>query len=362
MSYSTYTNLSGLSLGETAFSLEKAKVTASYIDFNLTVYGNPWNTVDIAFEYRYDDYDQWRTDAVIIGSQSEYIEQNKLLGIPSSDQGVVTQFRWKYPSNNITEGMKIELRLRLLPRTQNYSCFDNKTVISEAYGESFYDYVGSIDKKCIRKDLYGRYICLDDTSISIYESLSDSSPLYSYSGLTEPKFAIQIRRGSYIVADYGANRIIELDDTLNSLLESYSVPDPIYLDFSEQNETLLYVLDNSSILYEVTWSETSSGVAIWNSLGVVSCGDLVSATYNRDNFDQIVTTDGSRIYIIDRLYDTSVVLDSYSFSNGVGDQKSSAFWNPYRVYFYDNETICVVEKDGEVINFEMLYSSSSSSS
>ena len=359
MPYTSYVPLVGLSIGETSFTFEKEKVTDSYIDFLLKAYGDKWGKVDVAFEYRFNDYDQWRTDAVIIGSQSVYIQQNTILGLTSSGQGTSTRFRWKYIDNNVSEGMSVQLRLRQLPRTSNYSHFANITVISEAYGESFFDFKNTTSKRCIGRDLYGRYICTGDATIYIFESLTDSTPLYNYVGLGTPTFVKQIRSGNYIVSAYDNNLVVELDSTLDNIVKSYAITSPVYFDYSEQNETLIAVSDSLTSIYEVTWSDMDYGTLIWQSGAIFTSPSC--ATYNRNNFDDIVITDDPNVYIVDKYNNTYVTLDSYSYSNGVGEEGTKAFWHPYRAYFYENNTICVVEQDGEILDFETLYTSSSSS-
>ena len=60
--------------------------------------------------------------------------------------------------------------------------------------------------------------------------------IYYYGGLTNPNFVIHIDSGNYIVSDYGANRIVELDSTLSGIIRSHSVSGVVYFDYNEENE------------------------------------------------------------------------------------------------------------------------------
>ena len=82
--------------------------------------------------------------------------------------------------------------------------------ISSVYGDSFVDLNGLSSHKCIGIDGEGKYMCVDTSSFYILESLEDTSRLYTYAGLLNPDFAIQINSGRYIVNDPGNKRIIEL--------------------------------------------------------------------------------------------------------------------------------------------------------
>ena len=189
-----------------------------------------------------------------------------------------------------------------------------------------------------------------------------SSYIYSFSGLSNPNYAIQINSGHYIISDYGNQRIIELDPTLSTVVRSYYGMDGVvFFDYSEANDTLLVTSETINVVVEITWSDMDSGTTIWKSncpLNSPQC-----ATYKQGDITKIVIadTDNNRIIKYDRTLNTYEPMYNYNVNSG-SPHEISSFYRPYRVYQYSDGNICVVEKQGRPINFDMFESSSSSSS
>jgi len=51
--------ISGNIQGDISYQLKKSVVTSSYVDLEITVYGERWSEVDIAIDYRLTSRDAW---------------------------------------------------------------------------------------------------------------------------------------------------------------------------------------------------------------------------------------------------------------------------------------------------------------
>ena len=186
--------------------------------------------------------------------------------------------------------------------------------------------------------------------------------IYYFSGVSNPEHAITINSGRYIIADTGNNRIIELDSTLTSIMKNYSIGDPVFVDYSEENETLLITSRTLNIIREVTWSDIDYGTLIWQS--TMSMNGPQCATYKDDDTNYLVIADtgNNRIITYDRINDYYSAMDHYLINGVPAIDEISNFYRPYRVFWFRNGHIDVVEGSGIPIDFHTIESSSSSSS
>ena len=187
--------------------------------------------------------------------------------------------------------------------------------------------------------------------------------IYSYFGVNQPNYAVQINSGNYIVSDYGNNRVIELDGTTPSLVRSYNIADPVFFDYSEENETLLITSESLNQVVEITWSDLDAGTVLWQS--TISLNSPQCASYQQDNVNRIVIADtgNNKIVFYDRDENTYRSVLYYRMSeNEAGPHEMSMLYKPYRIYQYSNGDVCVVEQEGKPLDFTKIESSSSSSS
>jgi len=223
--------------GDISYDFRTSAVTPQYVDFDLVAFGEAWYGFDIAFEYRRNNREAWLTDAIITGSSSDYVKGNRILGLSTSKSGTSHSIRWKYSDNHVLYGSDIDVRIRVLPRTQTYGKARNIGNVVSNYGDSLISLNNIGENICIGRNNAGQYICITETLIYILDNLSDTTPVYSYV-VNDPRHAIQINSGRYIVSDYGNDKIIELDSIMSSVLKTYYVK-CTYFDYSEENETLL---------------------------------------------------------------------------------------------------------------------------
>ena len=85
--------------GDISYELRKIFVTPIYVDLELTIYSDRFAFVDILFEYRENERDAWRQDAIITQTTTKYLRGNRLLGLTASQYGETHSIRWKYSVN-----------------------------------------------------------------------------------------------------------------------------------------------------------------------------------------------------------------------------------------------------------------------
>ena len=190
------------------------------------------------------------------------------------------------------------------------------------------------------------------------------SEIYAYRGVSNPNYALQINSGNYLVSDYGNDRIIELNTAYPSPVKEYAINDPVFFDYSEENETLLVTSESLNTIYEISWSDLDFGRIIWQS--TCSLDAPQCATYKQNDMTRIVIADtgNNRVIKCNRNESSYQSVSYYKLNeDDTGTvHEISSFYMPYRVYEYLNGNICVVEKEGRTLGFTAIESSSSSSS
>lgn len=363
-----WNNLSFTMQGDVSYSLSISSVSLLSVDFRLIGYSEKWNNFDVAFEYQDKESLAWIDDASIISTNAKYLKGNKLYGLDASKYGSTNIFRWKYIDNHFLMGNTINVRIRILPRIKNFGHFYPYSSVSESYGENKADIDSwSNDKKCLMINNVGQYVCSNGADITVYNSLSDIMYVYRTGIFMDIRYITQILSGDYIACDYSNNTIYEISEDLSTIKKAYSVINPVFVDYSEETENILVstkLWDGTRHkIYEISWSNNDYGTILWE------CEENTinpeSVTYSYGNSEEIVISDygNNRIIIIDRNNDTKKYIGQYKL--GVDDTsagKISNFNKPFRAYKLMDGNICIVEKEGRVIDFEVIASSSSSSS
>ena len=169
MSLGDWITVAGNLQGDVSYNLRKILVTPIYADFELILLGEKWPEVDLAFEYRFSDKDTWSTDAVIIGSTSTYLKENKLFGLTISKYGTTHSIRWKYSDNNLIYGQNPQIRLRMLPKIRVLSSAGSN------YHSVSYACTVSLDgisrHNCVGINNSGQYMCLGSSTFYVIDSL-----------------------------------------------------------------------------------------------------------------------------------------------------------------------------------------------
>jgi hypothetical protein len=163
--------LKGHLQGDISYDLIKVLTTPIYVELEIVAFGQKWEEFDIAFEYRLNDKETWKEDAVIIETTANYLKGNRLYGLSASKDGVTHTIIWKYSENNILYSMVPQIRLRFLPRLRAFGSVNSNHSIVSMYGDSLINFDGISRHDCVGIDKYGRYICLGAHSIYIIDSL-----------------------------------------------------------------------------------------------------------------------------------------------------------------------------------------------
>ena len=348
--------------GEISYFIRKSNLTKTEVDIQLTASSMRWNNFDVEFEYRNNDEEEWKSDAILSFTTGNSIVGNRIYGLKASKTGYTNLLRWNFEKNALTYGVSIQLRIKILPRIRNFGYSVINSAITETWGENGADLIAfSRSKKCVGINRTGQYICLTSSSVQIFNSMdySDMVPTYSYSSLNNPSHVIQIDNGNYIVADYGNNRVIEIDETLSTLINSYSISTPVFVDYDNINSLTLITSSGLNSIREVSldlsyisWSSSSS---ILNPQ---------SATYSFDNKNEVVISDlgNNRVVIENKTTSYSEIKTGYKVSHDSLNEIS--FYHPYRSYKFNDDSVVVIEKDGKIVDFnyvsQLLNSSSSS--
>ena len=182
---SSWTTISGHLQGDISYSLRKVLVTPSYIDFEITTFGQAWQECDFAFEYRLSNKEEWKDDAVITQTTAKFLRCNNLYGLPLSKDGVVNTLQWKYSENNLFYGNTPQIRLRALPRVRIFSGSGSYHQVSSAYGDSLVNFDGQSRHDCIGINKSGQYMCVGSDTFYIIDSIDDEEFSTSSSSSTE---------------------------------------------------------------------------------------------------------------------------------------------------------------------------------
>jgi hypothetical protein len=290
----------------------------------------------------------------ILYSTANSLDKNRLRNLLCAPKGSLNLIRWDYRKNGLKYGENPDIRLKILPKYLNFSTSSVAKMMSKTGGVNEAEFIDSSTSiQPININQSGQIIGLRSDSIVIKEELSGSE-IYSYTGLSNPSFAIQILNGNYFIANTNNDEVLEVSEDMSTLIDTISVSSPIFLDYLEDSDTLL-VTTSGGTIYEYV---RGSFILVWTSS--TSFGDLKSATYSRKDVNRIVTADEleNKIRVINK--STGSVVAIYSgFQNENGETDS--FINPNMAIEFEDGSIAVIEKNGRVSDFETYTSSSSSS-
>ncbi len=361
MPLTTWTNENSIIQGDLVVNLEISKIYKSHVELCLYAYSQKWTNINIALEYRIND--EWKSDTRIISAIANSMNGNKIYGLKASKHGYRNILVWKYPDNHILQGDILEMRVRVLPSLKQFSQYQDRCIITEPYGINNVDLIANTNSyKIIGINNDGNYICSDESDIHIVTQI-DSTPLYTFSGVDSPLHAIQKANNNYIIADTGNNRIIEIDEELTSVINTFSFTNPQFIDLSESTDTLLITGRSPDIVQEVIWNDDLTGEILWSSS--ISLNNPSSATYSKINIDKIIISDtvNNQIVIYDKINDQYSYKEACTLkSDYVEEDKTIKLYRPFRCYqLYDGQFL-IIEESGQPINFDIMESSSSSSS
>ena len=171
MSIGNWKNISSYLQGDISYDFKKVLVDSVYANFELVAFGEKFKDFDIAFEYRLNDTQNWREDALIVETSAKYFKDNKMYGLSASKEGETNIIKWKYSANNLLYGNTPQIRIRFLPRLRVFGSSGQQHSIASLYGDSLVDFDGISRHNCVGINNDGNYICLGNHSIYIIDSL-----------------------------------------------------------------------------------------------------------------------------------------------------------------------------------------------
>lgn len=354
--------VSGMLQGDISYYVRVKNSTREYIDIEIISFSDKWESFDIDFEYRRNNRLLWRKDAIISQTTGSNVYGNRVYGLIADTDGYSNYFRWEYYKNDIYDAESPIIKISIIPRVISYGNAGTEYhTATYLYAKSKSDMQLMSSHHIIGVDYNGYYMCVDSDSFYLYDDKNDVI-VKKLSGLSNPSFAIATLRGSYIICDTGNSIVMEIDGNLNPApLLQYFVLSPVFIDFSDSNELLLITSDNGEI-YEIYWNYGDIPSLLWQS--TVSLSSPSCATYRKGNLCDIIISDtgNNRVIKYNRDSDIYSVIDHYKFSNVSfsGSYEITKFYEPYRAYWYDNDKICVIEKEGVILNWNTVESSSSS--
>lgn len=350
-----WNSISGLVQGDISYAFRTSALSNSTVDFAMVAYSEKWTKFDISFEFRAKREETWRKDAFLILSNANKIDGNKVIGLDASKYGAINLIRWDFAKNAITYGENIEVKINILPRVKHFSSSTLCSISSHVYGSQLSD-IDRITTEVIILNLNndGNYICSNFEKNAIIIRENPNGPnLLGKSSFNNISHAIQMPNRSYLVADYGAGQILELDENLVSITKTLSVTYPVFFEYNEKDETVLVTRKNANSVEEYTWRDDGYGELIWQSS--ISLSNPESASYKTNDYDQIVVADSNnnRVVLIDRVSNATNYISSFHFyEEQSSDVEILNFYKPFRV-FWSEDKVYIIEKEGKTLEFEL---------
>lgn len=289
---SAYSSLSFMSQGDVAVTYEISKAAAiDMSEIKIKVYGGAYPKVDIAFEYRLSEFENWRSDSVISAGPGS-IDGNVLKGVDCSIAGHNHIAYWNHKANGLVNGQECMSRMIVLPSPVVFLTSGTTTWAERV---STHDPYASLNRLIVNTDKSGNFICITDLSVDIVD-INDQT-LLSISA-SSPSFALQKPDGNYLILEAGSNTIVETDRDGNferSMDASVYVSSPNYMSYDDMTENLLISGGLIHKVYEFSWGN-DYGDLLWEH-GHLSAGS--GSDYLDSPHGVAYSDDRSIVYISD---------------------------------------------------------------
>ena len=363
MAYTNWIKLGSFIDGDITIALSKGGVLSNSITFLLDIYSSKYDKIDIAFEYKLKENENWRNDAIITSSTSTYAINNNLFGLSASTYGSQNTFKWSYDKNLALFGNLVQVRITILPRTINFSESNVNSIltniVSQTYENNKTDVDVISDKRVMNKDKEGRYICFENNYVNVYSDITNVSPDFSVSYVYNPKYATQRENGRYLIADQGSgtpyySAIIDTESIMSvsnkSLYITTSTEPIVFIDISEESNTILICKEGVGVS-ELIWDDAIiSTNTVWQSNTLI-ISNPVCATYGKHNNIVICDKDKNAVFVYNRNSGEYKEINRYKQVSNSTAEENSMIYSPFRAYELDNGNIWICEKDGKVIDF-----------
>jgi len=267
MSIDNWTILKGHLQGDISYDLRKVLTTAIYVELELVAFGEKWKEFDIAFEYRLNEKETWKEDAIITETSASYLRGNRLYGLTASKDGITHTIIWKYSENNILYSAVPQIRLRFLPRVRMFGTINSNHSISTLYGDSLINLDGISRHDCIGIDNSGNYMCLGSHSFYIIDDLdTEEESTSSYSSSSGSSESLSSSNSS--------------SSSFSSSKSSSSSESSSSSGSSSSSSSSTEVRSSSSTEIRTSSSSSSSSIDTLYGSGFIVSGGAGNGTYN----------------------------------------------------------------------------------
>ena len=345
-SYSAYSILSFLSQGDAAVTFEVSETGVEGIsEVILTLYGNYDSTLDISFEYRSFESEDWRNDAVIISGQEK--DGNILKGLNCSTSGEKHIVYWNHKANGFVDGQELFIKASIV--------FSPLVFLSSpigTFGERISTHKAEFNiehRNVVNKDRSGNIICIENDEVWIVNESGTSV----ISGFDSPTFCLQKPDGNFLVLDAGNKRIVEIGDDYSTIIRIFDITlftsNSRHMAYDDEIQTILLSGGTTPRIYEFTWGDGDYGSLLWSHGDVVSGSGInqlnwpYGVCYGSDKSIIYVADYGNnRVVKIDRKTTTPEIINSIQIGSVV-----VAVNFPKFVQSTGDDSVYIVEGQGE---------------
>jgi hypothetical protein len=343
----------GTSLSD-AVSIEIATVSGTEADgriqLRLTLYSLSIKVASVALEYRLDDFSEWMSDAKIVASNAKMMHGNKMIGLPCSQEGAVSNLIWDHAANGLAEGSRCTIRVTVLPsayvgtKSNNWSNFDTLF----PYNEAIHD--RPIEGDMIGLVKYGGLIMLEEHYVRIVDAETRET-MMSTPYVNLPRHAVGSRDGGLIVVEANGNITEYNDDGLfvrNYNGSAIASGEPrLACDFLTGN--VLVSGDSIAQVTELAWGGFGHGTILWtHGSGTPGSGtndlDSPSGIAYGDSVDVVAICDAKNNRIV--INDRTNLATPVSIVESVEIDEQTVYFQKPIACFYLGGSLHVCEESG----------------
>ena len=338
--------------------------SVSYIDFEMSLFGNGVKRADVEFLYRTVAGNPWLSDAVIMADNAHHSHDNIMYGIPCSRLGTKNLIRWDISENNLSIGDWCEINIVLKPDPLTFSYYNGRTFVESLLGSGHAVVEGKYERKIVGCTSNGGLMGLTDSSFYLIDTNGDK--IMEYGGLNLPSFAQEKDDGNYLVLDDSlagpAAYILEIDPE-GTLVKQVATPESSWgmgwLHYDNLTGNVLVSGDNTNggylpKVYEVVWDARTPGVVRW-FWEYNPPGRAGGVSYLSDDRDVILIADtgNNRVVVVDRTPSGDVE----SYIENVTFGSTSVPVNNLLAVLSSKGLVQILEGVGETENFNTTMSS-----
>ena len=278
------------------------------IQLRLILYSLSAKWASVKFQYRRDDFDEWKDDAEIIASNAISTHENEMIGLPCSNSGAESTIVWNHSANGLGAGSRCSVRAVVTPsvyvavQSGEWSNIDILFKYNEATNR------GAIEGSAIGLDANGNIIVLEDHYVLVKDSETHEI-LFSTPRLDSPRHAVGIESGGIIVIEADGG-ITEFDD-VGVVVRTYDgaaiASGEARLAYNCSTWNILVSGGSIAKVTELSWGGFDHGTILWtHGSGVAGSGtndlDTPAGVSYGDSSDIVVICDkgNNRVVIADR--------------------------------------------------------------